>query len=347
MIRQSQANTIAISSRVREQIDLLRPFLPEGMEIEIGSDDAVFINESIREVMHALGIAVALVVLVIFAFLVSAQATMVPAVSIPVAVIGAFIGIYAFGFSINVLTLLALILAIGIVVDDAIVVLENVQRRIELGESPLVASVLGTRQVTFAVIATSLTLIAVFVPISFLEGQVGRLFSEFGFALAAAVAISMLVALTLCPVLCTKLLRGSESRGVAARLVERGLRSATRGYRALLARALDAPFLVLLAAALVGAASVTLYRAMPQELVPTEDRGVFFVSVTAPQGATVDYTDVEARPCRGGPATAARERRGGTHLRHRRDARPGAPGVRGRPPGRLGRARAEPAGDRR
>jgi multidrug efflux pump len=295
VIRQSQANTIAISNRVREQLDLLRPFLPVGMEIEIGSDDAVFINESIREVVRALGIAVVLVVLVIFAFLASARATVVPAVTIPVAVIGAFIGIYALGFSINVLTLLALILAIGIVVDDAIVVLENIQRRIELGESPLVAGVLGTRQVTFAVIATSLTLIAVFVPLSFLEGQVGRLFTEFGFVLAAAVAISTLVSLSLCPVLCTMLLKGGEGRGAAARLVERGLRGATRGYRALLARALDAPVLVLLIAALVGGASVTLYRAMPQELVPTEDRGVFFVSLTAPQGATVAYTDDEAR----------------------------------------------------
>src|ERR671918_628083 len=202
VLRQSQANTIAISNRVREQLELIRPTLPVGMEISIGSDDAVFINQSIREVVRALGIAVVLVVLVIFVFLASARATLVPAVTIPVSVIGAFIGIYALGFSINVLTLLALILAIGIVVDDAIVVLENIQRRIELGESPLVAGVLGTRQVTFAVIATSLTLIAVFVPLSFLEGEVGRLFTEFGFVLAAAVAISTLVALSLCPALC-------------------------------------------------------------------------------------------------------------------------------------------------
>jgi multidrug efflux pump len=173
VIRQSQANTIAISNRVRDQLELMRPTLPEGMEIRISSDDAVFIKESIQEVVRALGIAVVLVVLVIFAFLASVRATAVPAVTIPVAVIGAFIGIYAFGFSINVLTLLALILAIGIVVDDAIVVLENIQRRIELGESPLVAGVLGTRQVTFAVIATSLTLIAVFVPLSFPRARSG------------------------------------------------------------------------------------------------------------------------------------------------------------------------------
>jgi multidrug efflux pump len=294
VLRQSRANTIAISNLVRAQLDLIRPTLPEGMGVEIGSDDAVFINQSIHEVLHALGIAVVLVVLVIFVFLASARATLVPAVTIPVAVIGAFIGVYALGFSINVLTLLALILAIGIVVDDAIVVLENIQRRIELGESPLVASVLGTRQVTFAVIATSLTLIAVFVPLSFLEGQAGRLFTEFGFVLGVAVLLSMVVALTLCPPLCTKLLKGPESRGASGRLVERGLRLATGGYGALLARALEAPLVVLLAATLMAAASYGLYRALPQELVPTEDRGVFFVSVTAPQGSTVGYTDDQA-----------------------------------------------------
>jgi multidrug efflux pump len=293
VLRQSQANTIAISNRVREQIALISPTLPEGMEITISSDDAVFINESIHEVVRALGIAVVLVVLVIFVFLASVRATLVPAVTIPVAVIGAFIGIYALGFSINVLTLLALILAIGIVVDDAIVVLENIQRRIELGESPLVAGVLGTRQVTFAVIATSLTLIAVFVPLSFLEGQVGRLFTEFGFVLAAAVAISTLVALSLCPALCTKLLQGGDERGKAARLVERTLAVGVRGYRALLGHALDAPLLVLLIALLVSGVSVVLYQVLPKELVPPEDRGVFFISITAPQGATVGYTDAE------------------------------------------------------
>jgi multidrug efflux pump len=295
VLRQSQANTIAISNRVREQIRLIRPTLPEGMEIVISSDDAVFIKESIQEVVRALGIAVVLVVLVIFVFLASVRATLVPAVTIPVAVIGAFIGIYALGFSINVLTLLALILAIGIVVDDAIVVLENIQRRIELRESPLVATVLGTRQVTFAVIATSLTLIAVFIPLSFLEGEIGRLFIEFGFVLAASVAISMVVALSLCPALCAKLLRGGEARGKAALMVEHASGAVVRGYRALLGRTLDAPLVVLLIAVLVSGASVALYQALPKELVPPEDRGVFFISITAPQGATVGYTDAETR----------------------------------------------------
>jgi multidrug efflux pump len=291
--RQSQANTIAISNAVRDQLELIRPNLPAGMEISIGSDDAVFIKQSIHGVVEALGIAVVLVVLVIFAFLASARATLVPAITIPVAVIGSFVGVYALGFSINVLTLLALILAIGIVVDDAIVVLENIQRRVESGENPLVAGVLGTRQVTFAVIATSLTLIAVFVPISFLEGNVGRLFTEFGFVLAVAVAISTLVALTACPVLCTKVLRHDPSPGLATRILERGLGALTRGYRAALAGALAAPVLVLLLALLASGGSFLLYRALPQELVPVEDRGVFFIPVTAPQGATVAYTDAE------------------------------------------------------
>jgi multidrug efflux pump len=155
--------------------------------------------------------------------------------------------------------------------------------------------VLGTRQVTFAVIATSLTLIAVFVPLSFLEGQVGRLFSEFGFVLAASVAISTLVALSLCPALCTKLLKGGDARGRAARAVDRTLEAAVRVYRALLGRALDAPLVVLLVAVLVSGASFGLYQALPKELAPSEDRGVFFVSLTAPQGATVGYTDAETR----------------------------------------------------
>jgi multidrug efflux pump len=295
VLRQSQANTIAISNAVRDQLELIRPNLPAGMEISIGSDDAVFIKQSIHGVVEALGIAVVLVVLVIFAFLASVRATLVPAITIPVAVIGSFVGVYALGFSINVLTLLALILAIGIVVDDAIVVLENIQRRVEAGENPLVAGVLGTRQVTFAVIATSLTLIAVFVPISFLEGNVGRLFTEFGFVLAVAVAISTLVALTACPVLCTKVLRQDPSPGLATRTLEGGLGALTRGYRAALAGALAAPVLVLLLALLASGGSFLLYRALPQELVPSEDRGVFFIPVTAPQGATVAYTDAETQ----------------------------------------------------
>lgn len=295
IMRQSQANTIAISRLVRAQLDKIRPNLPEGMAIEVGSDDALFIEASIREVLRALSFAIGLVVLVIFAFLASARATTVPAVTIPVAVVGAFIGIYALGFSINVLTLLALILAIGIVVDDAIVVLENIQRRIDLGEPPLVAGVRGARQVLFAVVATSITLIAVFVPISFLEGQVGRLFSEFGFVLATAVVISTLVALTLCPALSTRLLRHTANPRLPTRLLEGALSGLTAGYQFLLRAALNAPIVVLVLAALLAGTSVALYQVLPKELTPKEDRGVFFASITAPQGATVAYTDQQTR----------------------------------------------------
>ena len=300
VLRQSSSNTIAIARAIEAELEAIRPALPEGMTIEIGSNDALFIEQSIREVLKALAIAMALVVLVIFCFLASLRATLVPAVTIPVAIIGAFIGIQAFGFSINVLTLLALILAIGIVVDDAIVVLENVQRRIDLGETPLVAGVLGTRQVTFAVIATSITLIAVFVPISFMDGQVGRLFTEFGFVLAIAVVISTVVALSLCPMLCTKWLRAErDNRSTAATAVRRGihfgLEQIGEVYRQLLIACLKAPLIVLTIALLIGAASYWLYLIQPKELAPTEDRGVFFVSIGGPQGATASYTDAETK----------------------------------------------------
>jgi len=292
IIRQSQANTVAISDLVRAELDRIRPSLPEGMELEIGSDDAIFIGASIREVLTALAIALILVILVIYAFLFSVRATIVPAVTIPVALIGSFILINALGFSINVLTLLALILAIGLVVDDAIVMLENIQRRVENGEKPLLASYLGARQVTFAIIATSATLVAVFVPISFLEGQVGRLFVEFGLVLASAVVISTFVALSLCPVLCSKLLKNRAGGG--APLLSRAFDGLARGYRRVLQAALAVPIVVIVLSLMVGAGAYGLYRVLPQELVPPEDRGVFFVPITAPLGSSPSYTNEQA-----------------------------------------------------
>ncbi len=294
VVRQSQSNTIALSEAVRAELDRIRPTLPEGMEVLVGSDDAIFIKSSIAEVVKTLGIAVGLVVLVIFAFLGSPRATLVPAVTIPVALIGAFIGIFALGFSINILTLFALILAIGIVVDDAIVVLENIQRRVEAGEHPIAAAALGAREVAFAVIATSLTLISVFVPISFLEGQIGRLFVEFGLVLAIAVAFSTLVALTLCPVLCYMLLR-KGSGGMLERGVNKLFARVEAGYRVVLRGLLNLPLVVIAVAFAVSGAAVWLYGEVPRELVPREDRGVFFVAVTAPQGSNTDYTDREVR----------------------------------------------------
>ena len=293
--RQSQANTVAISEAVRAEIEALRPILPDGMAVVVGSDDAQFIAASIREVIIALVLSLILVVGVIWVFLLSLRATLVPAITIPISLVGCFVLIAAFGFSINVLTLLALLLAIGLVVDDAIVMLDNIKRRIDLGESPLVASSRGARQVTFAILATSITLIAVFIPVSFLQGTVGRLFAEFGFVMAIAVAISTFVALSACPALASKILRPSRPRrpgAVSSAAAPHGRMA--RAYRAVLESALRMPVLVVLVAAAAAGASYWVYMELPRELTPTEDRGVIFTSLTTPQGSTVAYTNARA-----------------------------------------------------
>ncbi|MBC7133212.1 MAG: efflux RND transporter permease subunit [Roseovarius sp.] len=294
VLRQSQSNTLAISQAVRAEIAALTPTLPEGMEIIVNSDDALFVGASIREVVSALFISLALVVAVILLFLRSFRATLIPAITIPVALIGTFLLIGLWGFSLNTLTLLALLLAIGLVVDDAIVVLENIQRRIEEGESVLVASLRGARQVTFAVIATSLTLIAVFVPLSFMPGQVGRLFVEFGWVMAGTVAISTFVALTACPALASKILSARTPRGGTGETVRRAP-FVQRAYRAALSRAIAMPLVVLPVAIAVTAGAALFYGNLPSELAPREDRGVGFVPLTAPQGSTVAHSDMAAR----------------------------------------------------
>ena len=294
VVRQSQSNTIAISNAVRAEIEAMADGLPDGMAIEVGSDDAIFVAASIKEVVTALGISLVLVVGVIIVFLRSWRATLIPAITIPIALIGTFVLIAAMGFSINVLTLLALLLAIGLVVDDAIVVLENIQRRIDEGETPLKACVLGSRQVTFAVIATSLTLIAVFVPLSFLEGQVGRLFTEFGFVMAGAVLISTFVALTACPALASKILRGAARNG-GAQTGPRPEGWFMRGFRGAVSFAISVPVVIIALSISIAAMGYMTYGTIPQELSPSEDRGVVFVPLTSPQGSTVSFTDDAAR----------------------------------------------------
>ncbi len=291
VLRKSQSNTIAISKAVRAEIVNITPTLPQGMRIIVGSDDALFVGASIREVLIALSISLALVVLVILVFLRSPRATLVPVVAIPVSLIGCFILIGAWGFSLNTLTLLALLLAIGLVVDDAIVVLENIQRRIENGESPLVASLRGTEQVTFAVIATSVTLIAVFIPLSFMPGQVGRLFVEFGWVLAGTVAISTFVALTACPALASRVLKKPKKPPKDSNKI----RGVARVYQNILAQALRMPLVVLALALAVTAGAALFYEGLPRELAPKEDRGVGFVPLTAPQGSTVEHSDIAAK----------------------------------------------------
>lgn len=294
IIRQSKANTVAVSDAVRAELEKIRETLPPEVTIAESYDESIFIRASIKEVVFTLAIAVSLVILVIFLFLRSWRATLIPAVTIPVAVIGAFIGLGFLGFSINVLTLLAVILAIGLVVDDAIVMLENIQRRIDEGEPPLLASYRGAKQVAFAVIATTLTLVAVFVPISFMGGNIGRLFAEFGFTLAAAVVVSSLVALTLAPMLCSKWLRHSPESAEGHRLwaaSEKVLNGLTHGYERMLRFSLNQPGL-LLGLGIVGLiVAIVIFPRLPQELAPTEDRGVIIMPTSAPRGSTVEFTD--------------------------------------------------------
>jgi multidrug efflux pump len=290
ILRQSTANTLSVANGVKAEMERIRPSLPEGIDVILGYDESLFISQSIYEVEHALLIALALVVGVIFLFLRSVRATIIPAVAIPVSIIASFIAMAALGFSVNVLTLLGLVLAIGLVVDDAIVVLENIHRRIEEGEDPLLASLLGAREIAFAVIATTLVLVAVFVPLSFMGGNTGRLFTEFGLALAASVLFSGLIALTLTPMMCSKLLKPHEGETWLIRVSEPFFLALNGGLRWTLDRALRAPLLVLGASALLSAFAVVLYNALPKEFAPTEDRGVVIIPTTGPEGASFGYT---------------------------------------------------------
>ncbi|MBA2480099.1 MAG: efflux RND transporter permease subunit [Planctomycetes bacterium] len=290
IVKQSTANTLDVVDGVREAIVRLTPTLPPGLTLAYPYDESLFIKASISEVVHTLMIALALVVMVILVFLRSFLATLIPVLAIPVSLMAAAMVMGALGFSINVLTLLAMVLAIGLVVDDAIVVLENVYRRFEAGEPRLLAGVTGSREVAFAVIATTTVLIAVFVPISFQAGTVGRLQREFGLTLAATVAFSAFVALTLAPMLCTRLLRRSEHRNPIERGLGRALSGLEAGYGWLLERAMRARLMVALGGLAVIVAAVALYRATPQELSPTEDQGNVIIPLEAPQGATMEAT---------------------------------------------------------
>ena len=290
ILRQSTANTLSVANGVKAEMDRIRPTLPEGIDTLVGYDESLFISQSIYEVEHALMIALLSVIGVIFLFLRSVRATVIPAVAIPVSIIASFIATAALGFSVNVLTLLGLVLAIGLVVDDAIVVLENIHRRIEEGEDPLLASLLGAREIAFAVIATTLVLVAVFVPLSFMGGNTGRLFTEFGLALAASVIFSGLVALTLTPMMCSKLLKAHQGETWLVRKTEPFFLAMNNALRWTLDRALRAPLLVLGGSALLSAFAVVLYTALPKEFAPTEDRGVVIIPTTGPEGASFGYT---------------------------------------------------------
>jgi len=290
-IKQSQANTLEVVRAVKAEAERIAPSLPEGMAFRQSYDTSVFIEGAIAEVYKTLAIAIALVIAVIWLFLGSIRALLVPAVTVPVSLVASFLVLFAFGFSINLLTLLALVLAIGLLVDDAIVVLENVHRRLDAGETPLVAAFRGTRQVGFAVVATTLVLIAVFVPITFLEGDLGRLFTEFALTIAGAVAFSSLVALTLSPMLASKVLRPTAREGRVAGFMARLEERMCDVYGRTLARVLRRPALVIAGLVGVVAGAVALFQAVPSEYVPAEDRGAFFLLVEGPEGASYEYMD--------------------------------------------------------
>lgn len=294
IIKQSTANTLAVARAAKEEAKRIQQTLPKGMIIEPSYDMSVFVEQAVNEVYVTFGIAVALVVLVIYCFLGNVRALIIPAVAIPVSMIAAFTALYALDFSLNMLTLLAMILAIGLVVDDAIVVLENIWRRMEQHhETPLVAAYLGTRQVGFAVLATTMVLVSVFVPIAFLSGDIGRLFSEFAMTLAAAVLFSCLVALTLSPMLASKLLRHHDvvqSNRFTA-WMDAKLATLTQHYERILRKALARPLLTILVFIGTLAACAVLVWRIPQEYAPKEDRGSFFVMVTAPEGASYSYME--------------------------------------------------------
>ncbi|MGM0702247.1 MAG: efflux RND transporter permease subunit [Pseudomonadota bacterium] len=290
MMKQSTANVLEISDGVLAEMERIQDTLPDGMDLRLNYDSSVFVSGAISQVVQTLFIAMGLVVVTIFVFLGNLRTTLIPAVTVPIALIGTFAALAIMGFTINLLTLLALVLAIGLIVDDAIVVLENIHRRMhDHGETPLVAAFRGTRQIAFAVIATTLVLIAVFVPLSFLQGDIGRLFSEFALTLAASVAISSLLALTLTPMMASKILRSNMTEGRLARAVQWALEHSRCVYRRLLERVLKLRWLVLALFLGVVGGMVWLNEQLPNEYTPSEDRGNFWVLVNGPPGATYDY----------------------------------------------------------
>ncbi|MEC9318719.1 MAG: efflux RND transporter permease subunit, partial [Pseudomonadota bacterium] len=288
IIKQSKANTLSVVENVREEMEVLEKTLPETMYLATSYDSSIFIKGSIDEVYNTLLIAMALVVVVIYLFLGNIRATIIPALTVPVAIIASYIVLFSLGFSINLLTLLALVLAIGLVVDDSIVVLENIYRRVEEGEPPLLAAYRGAREVGFAVIATTLVLISVFVPLAFLEGNIGKLFTEFALAIAAAVAFSSIAALTLTPMLGSKILHKKERTSKFGMAFDRFFKWLEAKYTTLLEGSIKRPSLALVLVVLSGVVSYGAMQFVPQEFAPPEDRGTFYISIKGAEGASFE-----------------------------------------------------------
>jgi multidrug efflux pump len=319
VVKQSVANTLSVAQAVRAKVAKISPNLPVGMELSVVYDTAVFVEKSIEAVYHTMLEAFGLVILIIFIFLRSIRGTFIPMVTIPVSLIGAFIFLHAFGFTINVLTLLGLVLAIGLVVDDAIVMLENIHRHLEEGMPPLQAALQGSKEIAFAVLAMTVTLAAVFVPLTFMTGKTGRLFTEFALTVTFAVLVSGFVALTLTPMMCSKILQDHERHGFFYNVTEKGFQLLNNTYRWILKGTLRVRWLIVLL--FLGTASVGAYFILPRgtlppqwetylahfagkgvefpilksELSPVEDRGNILIVISAPEGSTLAYTDSYAR----------------------------------------------------
>ena len=291
LVKQSVANPLEISKALRAMLPQLQASLPEGMSGTIVYDSSIFIERSIDNVFSSILEAVGLVLLIIFVFLRSVRSTLIPLVTIPVSLVGSFALMWALGFSINTLTLLAMVLAVGLVVDDAIVVLENVHRHVEKGLAPAKAALKGMQEIGFAVILMTLTLAAVYVPVAMMEGRTGKLFTEFALTLAGAVLVSGFVALTLTPMMCAKMLRRQTRHNQLFNLMENVFIGLEQGYRRLLGWSLQSVAIGLTLALVAGAGSWWLLQKLPAEMAPLEDRGVFMTFVMAPDGANLDYTD--------------------------------------------------------
>ncbi len=290
VVKQSTGNTLAIAKKIREMVPRLKAGLPEGMTMKVAVDTSQFIEAAINSVYVVMAEALVLVVLVIFLFLRSFRATLIPAVTIPVSLVGAFFFLYVFGFSVNVLTLLGIVLAVGLVVDDAIVMLENIHRHIEEGLPPYKAALKGAKEIGFAVVAMTITLAAVFTPLVFMTGRVGQLFIEFAMTVVAAVLVSGFVALTLTPMMCSKVLKEHESNWLYDR-TEGFFEAMNRGYRSVLHRTLRVRWAAIPVYLVVLAAMAWLFLQLKSELSPIEDRGFFMAFVVAPEGSTMQYTD--------------------------------------------------------
>lgn len=299
IIKQSTANTVDVIDGVNEAIEAINSELPEGMSLAKSADDSLFIRAAIRSVYTTIAITTVLVGLVILAFLGSFRAMLIPVTTIPICLIAAFIVLGIFGYSINLVTLLGLVLCIGLVVDDSIVVLENVHRRIEAGEPPLLAAFRGTRQVAFAVVATTAVVVAVFAPIAFLQDNIGRIFAELAVTVCAAVIFSSVLALSLAPMMCSKLLRPSNQETQGTRLLDRAFNRLATAYENALKASLGAPALVVLVLLAVVAGAYGLFRAIPEEYAPQEDQGIFFAIVSASEGTNIDYMTQQIKKLEG------------------------------------------------